>query len=85
MQVVTLSGKGQLVIPKSLRERLGLKAGSRLSATLRGGELRLNPVAAPAEVKPALARAGLLHKPGRKKLSSAEEQRRIASLIATGA
>ena len=26
MQVVTLSGKGQLVIPKSLRERLGLKA-----------------------------------------------------------
>lgn len=85
MQVVTLSGKGQLVIPKSLRERLGLKAGSRLSATLRGSELRLNPVSAPPNEARVTAKAGLLHKPGRKKLSHAEEQRRIAALIAAGA
>ena len=82
MQVVTLSGKGQLVIPKAIREQLGLKAGARLAATLRGGELRLNPVAAPAEAKRNIAKAGLLHKPGRKKLPAAEENRRIAALIA---
>lgn len=83
MQLITLSGKGQLVIPKAMREQLGLKPGARLAATLRGGELRLNPVAAPAEAKRSIAKAGLLYKPGRKKLSAAEEQRRIAALIVT--
>ena len=85
MQLVTLSGKGQLVIPKSLREQMGIKPGSRLSATLRDGELRLNPVAAPADTRRNVAKAGLLHKPGRKRLSAAEEQRRIAALIAASA
>lgn len=85
MQLVTLSGKGQLVIPKAMREQLGLKPGARLAATLRGGELRLNPVAAPADTKRPVAKAGLLYQPGRKKLSTAEEQRRIAALIAASA
>lgn len=82
MQTVTLSAKGQLVIPKSMREQLGLTAGSRLAASLRGGELRLNPLTAPAGAKRVVAKAGLLHKPGRKKLSAAEEARRITALIA---
>ena len=80
MQTVTLSAKGQLVIPKAMRDRLGLTAGSRLAASLRDGELRLNPLTAPA--RRAVAKAGLLHKPGRKKLGAAEEARRIATLIA---
>ena len=85
MQLVTLSGKGQLVIPKAMREQLGLKPGSRLAATLRGGELRLNPVAAPAGAKRGAVKAGLLHQPGRKKLSETEERRRIAALVAARA
>ena len=82
MQTVTLSAKGQLVIPKAMRDRLGLTAGSRLAASLRDGELRLNPLTAPVGAGRAVAKAGLLHKPGRKKLGAAEEARRIAALIA---
>ena len=82
MQTITLSAKGQLVIPKAMRDQLHLKAGSRLAASLRDGELRLHPLTPPADGKPVVARAGLLHKPGRKKLSAAEEARRIAALIA---
>ena len=82
MQTITLSAKGQLVIPKAMRDRLGLKAGSRLAASLRDGELRLHPLTAPAGGQLVVARAGLLHKAGRKKLSAAEEALRIAALLA---
>jgi len=44
MQVTTLSTKGQLVLPKEIRERLGLSPGDRLKVELSGGRIVLEPV-----------------------------------------
>jgi antitoxin PrlF len=44
MDTVTLTSKGQLTIPRRLREALGLAPGSRLQATVdRHGRLILVP------------------------------------------
>ena len=42
--VVRLSSKGQLVIPKSIRDALRLKAGTRFDAYLQEGKIILEPV-----------------------------------------
>lgn len=39
--IVTVSEKGQVVIPAKLRARLGISAGTRLEVTEDGGNLRL--------------------------------------------
>lgn len=39
--IVTVSEKGQVVIPAILRARLGISAGTRLEVTEEGGNLRL--------------------------------------------
>ena len=41
--LLTLSSKGQLVIPVRLRQLLGLQAGDRLALTLEADGLRLIP------------------------------------------
>ncbi|MBX3052110.1 MAG: AbrB/MazE/SpoVT family DNA-binding domain-containing protein [Caldilineaceae bacterium] len=41
--VVTLSSKGQLVIPKNVREILGLESGSQLNLSFDGGKITLEP------------------------------------------
>jgi len=41
--LLTLSSKGQLVIPARLRQLLGLQAGDRLALTLEADGLRLVP------------------------------------------
>ena len=38
---VTVSEKGQVVIPASLRERLGISAGTRLQVSEDNGHLRM--------------------------------------------
>ncbi len=38
---VTVSEKGQVVIPASLRERLGISAGTRLQVSEENGNIRL--------------------------------------------
>lgn len=45
MNLVKLSSKGQLVIPKALREALGIGPGTVLKLTLHGRQLILEPVA----------------------------------------
>lgn len=44
MDSVSVSSKGQVVIPSEVRQRLGIKAGSRLEISEVGGELRLRPL-----------------------------------------
>ena len=39
----TVSSKGQLVIPASIREELGIEAGTRVAIRLEGPELILKP------------------------------------------
>jgi antitoxin PrlF len=42
----TVSSKGQITLPRFLRDALGLKAGSVVSLALDDGELRLRPAPA---------------------------------------
>ena len=65
MPVATLTSKGQLVIPKGIREYLHLHPGDRLDFIIRDdGDVVLRPVVTDVrELK------GLLHKPGRPPVS----------------
>ncbi|HZY63608.1 MAG TPA: AbrB/MazE/SpoVT family DNA-binding domain-containing protein [Edaphobacter sp.] len=42
--IMTVSTKGQLVIPAEMRETLDIKAGSRVALTLDDGVIVLRPV-----------------------------------------
>ncbi len=44
MTVVTVSSKYQVVIPKDVRERLGLSPGQKVQALAVGGRIELVPV-----------------------------------------
>lgn len=59
MESISVSSKGQVVIPKNVRERLGIKAGSRLELTEAGGELRLRPVERPRKTATVAEGVGL--------------------------
>jgi len=48
METVTLSTKGQLVIPASVREALRLESGSRLNVSVQNGNIVLKPEGAKA-------------------------------------
>ncbi len=44
MAQTTVSSRFRVLIPKEIRERLGLRPGQRLSVTATGGVIRLVPV-----------------------------------------
>lgn len=44
MQTTTLTSKGQLVIPKPVRDALHLKSGTSLSVTTDGERIVLEPI-----------------------------------------
>jgi AbrB family looped-hinge helix DNA binding protein len=44
MALVTLSSKGQLVLPKEIRDALGLTPGTTLRITSKGRKILLEPV-----------------------------------------
>ncbi|RLE10396.1 AbrB/MazE/SpoVT family DNA-binding domain-containing protein [Candidatus Aerophobetes bacterium] len=44
MAIVTVSTKGQIVIPKEIRESLGLRPGSKIDVKLKENEITLKPV-----------------------------------------
>ena len=41
MEMVTVSSKGQIAIPKAIRDQLGLREGTKLNIEVRGGALVL--------------------------------------------
>ena len=73
MDTVTLSSKGQLVIPKAVREHAQVTAGSQLEVRYVDGEIRLRPVA-PLPATTLNQVSGCLAKPGRKRISGAKTQ-----------
>lgn len=78
METVKVSSKGQIVIPKSLRESHRIHTGDSFIVTTVGDELRLKP--APAAGQSSLkAVAGMLHRPGAKKLSDKQLEQRISA------
>jgi AbrB family looped-hinge helix DNA binding protein len=55
MQILTISPKYQVVIPKEIREGLGLKSGQKVVAVEYDGRIELIPVRSPDEMKGYLA------------------------------
>lgn len=73
METTTLSSKGQVVIPKTIRDDARVSAGSLFEVRYVEGEIRLRAV--PAVAASALEEvAGCLARPGHKPLSHAQTQ-----------
>ncbi len=51
VETVTLSPKFQVVIPKRIRERLGLSPGQKIQAIVYGDRIELIPVRPAAEMR----------------------------------
>ena len=62
--IVTLTSKGQLTLPKPIRDQMGLDAGSKLDFIVQAdGTLKARPLRSVSTL------AGMLRKPGRKPVS----------------
>jgi AbrB family looped-hinge helix DNA binding protein len=73
MPAATLSSKGQMVIPKSLREQLGLKPGDSVDFILQeNGDVLIRPAAQDVQKL-----KGMLYRAGRKPVSIEEMNRAI--------
>lgn len=78
MATSTLSSKGQITIPREVREELGLEEGDKLEFLVEAdGSVRLRPVTASAREL-----YGLLKRPGRPPVSVDEMNRGIAEHVA---
>ena len=83
MDTITLSSKGQLVIPKAVRQSAHLAPGDVLSVRYVDGEICLKPVA--GVVPTSLAEvAGCLARPGHKPLSQARTRAAIQARLKAG-
>jgi antitoxin PrlF len=70
MSTVTVSDKGQVVIPAAIRHRLGIMPGSKLDFELEGGSIRVRPLRTIKPTRPEDG-YGLLRceQPGERRLS----------------
>lgn len=75
MSKATLTSKGQLTLPKKVRDKLGLKTGDRLSLEVEGDSLRLTVERRKSleELKGSL--------PGRREYKGKEAERREAQRL----
>jgi AbrB family looped-hinge helix DNA binding protein len=81
METVKVSSKGQIVIPKALRDEFAIVPGTEFVISAEGDEIRLRP--APS-VKPtkAIDGLGLLARKGRKRMREDETRAAIGALLA---
>jgi AbrB family looped-hinge helix DNA binding protein len=80
METVRVSSKGQIVIPKELRDAFDIVPGTQFVISADGDEIRLRPAPAFARTRAADG-LGLLARKGRGKLADEEAQRRIAAQL----
>jgi AbrB family looped-hinge helix DNA binding protein len=76
METVTLSSKGQCIIPKSIRLDAQLTAGTELEISWIDGEIRLRPLAKQQTTQLSKV-SGCLYRSERKRLSDADTQAAI--------
>ena len=80
METAILSSKGQLVIPKTVRDDAHIATGTRLEVRYVDGEIRLRPLA--DRTATGLAQvAGCLYRPQRQRLSDADTQAAIRAKL----
>ena len=78
MPATTMTSKGQITIPKPVREHLGVATGDRLDFTIAADRtVRLSPVTGSVEDL-----YGLLQRPGKAPVSLAEMERGIGEYLA---
>jgi AbrB family looped-hinge helix DNA binding protein len=80
METVKVSSKGQIAIPKSLRDSCQIRTGDILIVSSVGGELRLRPAIAPRH-STLESVAGMLRRPGRRKLLDSEVEQSIGDQL----
>ena len=80
MESITLSSKGQLVIPKAVRQSAHLAPGDVLSVRYGDGKIGLRPVTVVAPTSLAEV-AGCLARPGRKPLGQAQTRAAIKARL----
>jgi AbrB family looped-hinge helix DNA binding protein len=61
MEQITVSSKGQIAIPKIVRDALNLSVGTKLTLEIRGQELVLSKEAAWKKLQGAAARPDLVN------------------------
>ncbi len=44
MAITTLSSKGQVVLPKAVRDKLGIQPGATLRVVVSGGKIEIEPL-----------------------------------------
>jgi AbrB family looped-hinge helix DNA binding protein len=81
MTTVRVSSKGQIVIPRQLRAAFHIEAGSELSITAEGDEIRLRQAEQRFPRTEVVAGLGLLAKPGRKAPEAVEVKRAIGEML----
>ncbi len=80
METIRLSSKGQLVIPKEMRESRHLSTGTEFIVSFDGDELRLLPV--PVFPRTRVEEGvGALARPGRQFIDREETDRLIADML----
>lgn len=80
METVKLSTKGQIVIPKDIRESHHLSPGTEFSIVFMGDEIRLKPLPVFAETRVEDG-MGLLARKGRKRLSDEATDLAIGDML----
>jgi len=76
--LATLTSKGQVTLPKEIRDKLGLKAGSKIDfELLSDGTARLRPVNLTA-----LSIMGILKRPGQRPVPIEEADEGITAFLA---
>ncbi len=68
MEATTLTSKGQVTIPKKMRDALHLKGGDKIAFRLDADGIRLMP-----QTLKAMDLLGILERPGKKKALSIEQ------------
>jgi antitoxin PrlF len=73
MPISTITSKGQTVIPKTVRDRLGLRPGDQLDFIIQdNGDILIRPA-----TEDVSRLRGLLHRPGKAPVSVEEMNRSI--------
>jgi len=80
VETVKLSSRGQIVIPKEVRETAHLTEGMEFSVVYVDGQIRLTPVPMVAPTTHAQA-AGCLYQPERQPMSESQQKAAIGRML----
>jgi antitoxin PrlF len=77
MSIATITSKGQITLPRDVRDDLKLKEGDKVSFEKVGGSYVLKP-----QNKSIMDLAGILHRPGEKSMTIHEMDEKLGEALA---